>query len=220
MKKFLLGGILLSGMLFLACQAQQKTEEAKQEIQAEIAPVKKEKPQSDTNAAANGKIVKAIANDKITLEDGTSIVLSKGTTIFLIRHAEKLKEGENPALSKAGKDRAERLLNIFKAHELDRVYTTFYQRTIQTIEPLTKMMGKFYNAYQPNDLKTFGETVLKKDQGKQILIVGHSNTTPALVNILSGQENKYPQIPEEEYGHFYIVHLDEAGKTEVLKLQY
>ena len=44
----------------------------------------------------------------------------------------------------------------------------------------------------------------KTNQGKNVLIVGHSNTTPNLVNELLGKE-KYPQIEDNNNGNLYVV---------------
>ncbi len=223
-------GILLVSSLIFACQDGSKSTKAatKATDKTEVTTATPAaKPQQTTAKASNivmdEHAVKTIANNKVTFVDGTSYDIpaaAGSTSFFLLRHAEKEKEGENPGLTAAGTKRAERLADIFKSENLDRVYTTFFQRTIKTIEPVTNMMGIFYNAYQPNDMKTFSETILKNDQGKKVLIVGHSNTTMTLINLLSFQPNKYQTIPETEFDHLYLVQISAKGERTVVKMKY
>jgi broad specificity phosphatase PhoE len=56
-------------------------------------------------------------------------------------------------------------------------------------------------------------------KGKTVLIVGHSNTTPALVNLALG-EDKYEQLDESAYGNIFIVSIDEKGEASVEERMY
>ncbi|MEZ4931357.1 MAG: hypothetical protein R2788_04395 [Saprospiraceae bacterium] len=53
----------------------------------------------------------------------------------------------------------------------------------------------------------------------KILVVGHSNTTPDFINVLTGT-NDYPQLPETEYDNLFIVTVLEKGRAEVVQLKY
>ena len=50
----------------------------------------------------------------------------------------------------------------------------------------------------------FVEKFIAKNKGKNIVIVGHSNTTPELVNRLLG-EKKYEEIPDTDNNDLFIV---------------
>jgi hypothetical protein len=52
------------------------------------------------------------------------------------------------------------------------------------------------------------EAFKKETHGKTILIVGHSNTIPNMVNQII-KENKYTNIEENQFGNLYIVTLFE-----------
>ena len=52
------------------------------------------------------------------------------------------------------------------------------------------------------------ELFKKKTHGKTILIVGHSNTVPNMVNQII-KENKYVDIAENQFGNLYIITLYE-----------
>jgi len=60
---------------------------------------------------------------------------------------------------------------------------------------------------------------LENERGNKCLIVGHSNTTPAIVNHLVDKK-VYNNIPEDEYGWLYIISTTGKGKTEVIKVKY
>ena len=63
------------------------------------------------------------------------------TEIYLIRHAEKDRsdiKNRNPELNDLGKKRALKWVQVFKNIELDKIYSTNYNRTIQTVTPVSK----------------------------------------------------------------------------------
>jgi len=144
----------------------------------------------------------------------------KATVVYLVRHAEKAKEGgRDPVLTQEGMDRADRLQVILKDVGIDKVYSTEYQRTQLTAAPTAKISNQKVLSYNPRDLKGFAESLKKEQLGQEILVVGHSNTTPTLVNELLGME-KYPQIEESAYGHFFVVVLKENGTQEAFDLKF
>ena len=66
--------------------------------------------------------------------------------------------------------------------------------------------------YDPANL--FDETFQKETAGKTVLVVGHSNTTPAFVNTIIG-EQKYQQINDTENGMLFHVTLQDDGTHQV-----
>ena len=121
--------------------------------------------------------------------------------IWLFRHAEKA-EGTDPALTNAGLDRARRIAAIIQAgRDADAplwLFSTDYQRTRQTIAPLAAMAGAEVTLYNPRQLAEFAEE-LRQLQGT-VVVAGHSNTTPALLKLLSGIER---QISEDKFDALY-----------------
>ena len=59
--------------------------------------------------------------------------------------------------------------------------------------------------------------MIDKESGGTVLISGHSNTTPMLVNRLIGKE-RYQQFDESDYDNLFIVMATEVGNGTVLKL--
>ena len=129
---------------------------------------------------------------------------NKTTQYYFIRHAEKADSSKNPDLSEKGLERALEWKALFSAIQFDAVYSTDFKRTLQTIHPIVVENDQLIKFYNPQILDI--ETFKKETKGKTILIVGHSNTIPKMVNQLI-KENKYGDIAENQFGNLYTVTL-------------
>ena len=134
-----------------------------------------------------------------------ALAQNKTTTIYLIRHAEKADSSKNPNLSDQGAMRASHWDDIFSAIHFDAIYSTNYNRTQQTAEPTALTQKVNVTIYDPKDFSL--AKIRAAHEGKNILIVGHSNTIPALVNQLIGTK-QYPDIEETVFGNLYIVTIN------------
>ena len=147
---------------------------------------------------------------------------SQTSTYILLRHAEKDTSAAgstmmkaDPPLTKEGGQRAQRLLEVLKAYSPDAIYSTNLTRTRSTVAPLAKKFNKEIQFYDPKSLNTFSEELLQQ-KGKTIIVVGHSNTTPALANLLI-KENKYPNLDESVYNQLWIITVtDGKGVAKVV----
>ncbi|MEF3079315.1 SixA phosphatase family protein [Winogradskyella poriferorum] len=140
----------------------------------------------------------------------------KVTTYYLIRHAEKDesdKTNKDPHLTEEGEKRAENWTTVFGDVKFDMVYSTNYNRTKETAEPTAKANNVDITFYDPRNLKL--EDLIKETEGKTVLIVGHSNTTPMLTNALLN-EKKYNQIDESNNANLYIVTITDYTKSSTL----
>jgi len=140
------------------------------------------------------------------------------TTLYFIRHAEKVDNSQNPDLAEAGKVRAEKWRTIFGDIALSAVYSTDFKRTLQTAGPVSlskKLAAILYNP-KTVDLDLF----LKDNIGETVLVVGHSNSTPELVNKII-KEKKYENISENIFGNLYIVTIvdEKLVGSQLLKLE-
>ena len=146
-------------------------------------------------------------------------VKSATTTYYLIRHSEKDrsdKTNKNPNLKKEGKARAENWSKVFESVDFDAIYSTNYNRTIETATPTAKSKELEISFYDPRDL--YSEEFAKATFGKTVLVVGHSNTTPVFVNAILG-EKKYENMDDHDNGSLYIVTVSEGNKIDqVLKI--
>lgn len=141
------------------------------------------------------------ASEPTTPEDPTD-----PTTLFLVRHAEKASDGTtDPLLTEKGYARARALRDMLYAAGIDAIYSTNFKRTRLTAQPLADTLGIAIQTYPPFD-SAWTSALAVRHAGEQILIVGHSNTTPALVNHLAG--SNYKQLEEMEYDKLFVVSGD------------
>jgi 2,3-bisphosphoglycerate-dependent phosphoglycerate mutase len=134
-----------------------------------------------------------------------AVAQNKTTTIYLIRHAEKADNSKNPNLSEMGSMHASHWDDVFSAVHFDAIYSTNYNRTLKTAEPTALTQKIAVTTYDPKDFSL--EKIKKDHSGQTILIVGHSNTIPDLVNKLIGQ-NVYPIIEETTFGNLYMITIN------------
>ena len=140
------------------------------------------------------------------------------TTFYLVRHAEK-DYGDDPVLTKQGEERAERLKEILKNVDLAAVYSTDTKRTQSTARPTAEDHDLKIVSYRPTLLRELSEKLRSLYRGKVVLIVGHSNTTPAMTNYLT-DSNEHPRFSELDYTNLYVVTLPRIGAPDVQKLRY
>lgn len=138
------------------------------------------------------------------------------STFYLIRHAEKDRsnpDNKNPELTQKGLDRAIRWAEVFDPIVLDAIYSTDYERTSMTAAPTSVKKDIEIQYYDPSsiDIEFFKEENL----GKQVLIVGHSNTTPDFVNKLLGEE-KYEAMYDDDNASLYIVRIIDGQASDIL----
>ncbi|NND89086.1 MAG: histidine phosphatase family protein [Flavobacteriaceae bacterium] len=142
------------------------------------------------------------------------------STYYLIRHAEKNRASEtpeDPELNEMGIARAERWKSYFDSIPLDLVYSTDYRRTQETAAPIAKMKDLTVRSYDPKNL--YDSKFQRETEGKLVLVVGHSNTTPAFVNSILNS-NTYSSIDDSENGLLYrVVVGKEEPQVSILKVE-
>ena len=140
------------------------------------------------------------------------------STFYLIRHAEKELHAKpagkpDPKLTRQGKQRAKNWAKVLQHIKLNHVYSTDTTRTRDTAKPIADSQNL------PVELYSWPVTdytaLREKHLGEAVLIVGHSNTSPAFVNGLIGNDH-YPDLDESIYGRLYIV--DIIGGTGTAKM--
>lgn len=147
-----------------------------------------------------------------------SSVQAQTVTVILTRHAEKAtNDPKDPDLSETGKARAEHLAVVLANQPVDLFFSTPYKRTRQTLEPLAKLKGKTITDYNPALGPGLVETVAGMEN-KTVVIAGHSNSIPDLVNGFL-KTKTYSQIDDARYGDVWIVTLQKGLPVSVVQLK-
>jgi broad specificity phosphatase PhoE len=102
---------------------------------------------------------------------------------------------------------------------LAAVFSTNFNRTRQTAQTTADDKMLPVDIYNPSGLDQFVDNTLNEYHAEKILVVGHSNTTPSLLNVLVGA-NIYADLPESAYDNLYVVTVFEKGRAEVVHLKY
>ena len=128
-------------------------------------------------------------------------------TIYVSRHMRKA-EGDDPSLSAAGVEEAARLAELLKDRGIAAIFVTPTKRSRETAQPLASATGAPIETYDPRDNVALAKRAAAIPGS--ILIVGHSNTVPAIVAAVGGT----PPGPmtEEDFGRIFAVERA-TGKT-------
>ncbi|MEZ5056561.1 MAG: histidine phosphatase family protein [Saprospiraceae bacterium] len=185
--KLLVQLLLVATVAFVGCQSDASTEG------------------SDKNTPDVPEVQK-ITNDKIILADGSELALPAGeTTIFMVRHAEKINDGSNdPGLTAPGKERATKLNNLLADVNLGAVLSTATRRSMETARPTAESHSLDPFGYDMDNTNNIYKFIFEYEKGKKFLMVGHSNTIPVLVDELVSDSTSVT-IPEEQYDRLYVL---------------
>lgn len=102
--------------------------------------------------------------------------------LYLVRHAEKLGDGDDPGLTEAGARRSEKLAGWLRDKDITDIWSSDFRRSRDTAAPLAAILGSDLKLYDPHDLPALVRNL--RDNRQNALVVGHSNTTPDLARLL------------------------------------
>ena len=144
------------------------------------------------------------------------------TVVLVVRHAERAPGSGDPPISEAGQARARALAEIGKVTGVAAIITTHLQRTRQTAAPLAEALGIAAEAITTqSDVAKHAADVaaaVRRHTGKTVLVVGHSNTVPAIVAALGG--SKFPDLCDPEYDALFTLVLDAEGGVRTVRTRF
>ena len=135
------------------------------------------------------------------------------TVVYVVRHAEKADASPDTPLSAAGMARAEALAEKLINEPITRIYATTLQRTQQTLAVLAKAKGIAIIPLDPNNTDELVQRIKTDDLGQVILVAGHSNTIPGIIQALNG--TVIEPIEEHQFDRVYKVALSANGTSRV-----
>jgi broad specificity phosphatase PhoE len=178
---------------------------------------------------SNFQIMKRVSGFLILGALLTAAPASAQQVVFLVRHAERVVPaagqpappptnmmGDDPPLSPAGEQRAQRLAAMLASAEVRHVFTTEYKRTRQTAAPLAEKLKLTPVMSAAKDPGPLVAAVLKAKGN--VLIVGHSNTVPDLIKKLGITEPI--AIGDNDFDNLFVVVRSGAGNATLVRLKY
>lgn len=162
-----------------------------------------------------------------SLAIGTPARLDAQTTgpslVILVRHAEKAAEpAGDPPLSPAGQERAKALAEAMLGLQPSAIIVTATKRTTETASAVAAKTG-----LSPQIISLAGGgavhlaavvEAVNKASGV-VLVIGHSNTVPAIVKALGGPA--FPDICDASYANLFVLQPAMHGKpAQVVRAQY
>jgi Histidine phosphatase superfamily (branch 1) len=139
--------------------------------------------------------------------------------IFLARHAEQAPEVEEPPLTEKGQQRARTLAAILKDAGINVIYTNPRLRSIQTAEPLAKML-KVESKVVPtrgDDVEGLIRVLRKHPQDRLLIVTGSLNIPHVLKALGHPLEIT---VPPTEYDNLFVIFPKTDARPVVLRLRY
>ena len=158
---------------------------------------------------------------------------SSTTVILLVRHAERddttscTPPTSNPPLTTAGQTRAGELAHVGEDTGLQAIYASEFCRTQQTVQQIATQEGltvnvvNQYSATGSPDILPLVNQVKTTNEGQKILIAGHSDTVPLIIQELGG--GTVDPIGATEFDNLYVVTILKwwfLKRTRVVRLKY
>ena len=140
----------------------------------------------------------------------------EGTTVILIRHGERLATPGDPHLSAAGKARAMLLLHVLDQANVSAIYTSEFIRTKETAEPLATKLG--LSPIEATEAPHIKQNILMNHAGETVLVVGHSDTVPEVIELLG--DNSGHQIQDHEFDNMFVATVLDDNRVRVTRLRY
>ena len=143
-------------------------------------------------------------------------VVQAQKVVYLVRHAERLDDSRDSALSADGWARAARLADTLRDAGITAIFATEYQRTADTARPLAARLGIPVQQVAAGQSGALIARLKASGPSARILVVGHSDTVPELLQLMG-----YPVeivIAKGEHDNVFVVLP--GTKPVVLRLRY
>ncbi|MEP6494714.1 MAG: phosphoglycerate mutase family protein [bacterium] len=142
-------------------------------------------------------------------------------TAIFVRHAEKAATpADDPPLTAAGEMRARELVDVVRDAHVTAIITTQFARTRGTAQPSAAALGitpEAMPASSPAHVQDVAAAI-RTHAGQTVLVVGHSNTVPAIIEALGG--TRPLSICDLVYDNLYVVTIPPTGAVGVVHSKY
>jgi phosphohistidine phosphatase SixA len=168
-------------------------------------------------AGSNMRIkVESVGNVFFALSPDDFTIQPARLSVVAVRHGEaETAGGDSRALTPAGLERALSLSRLLGSSQIGKVFSTNTRRTQSTARPTADSLGLPVEPYaQPEIL---AQQLLAGGR-QRVLVVGHSDTTPELLQALDVAAPV--TIGENEFDRLFIVTVPESGPVLFEEIRY
>jgi broad specificity phosphatase PhoE len=145
-------------------------------------------------------------------------VASAQEAIYVVRHAERADQSADSPLSSEGVGRSYKLRDALKEAGVTTIFTSDLRRTIETAAPLAAATHVTARQVPAADTAALAAAIASAGRRDRVLVVGHSNTVPALLAALHVAEAV--AIDDSDYDNLFIVVPQKEGRPVLLRLKY
>jgi len=146
----------------------------------------------------------------------TPAPLPRPRTVVLVRHGEKASDDpRDPTLSEAGKLRAAALLRLLGETRVTHVWTSEFKRTKDTASAVAAKFQLAPAEVPARDPLALAARLKELAPGSISLVVGHSNTLPAVAKALGAPLSNLANgtdLRDDEYDRFAVITLAREGE--------
>ncbi len=153
---------------------------------------------------------------------GLSGILSSASAdpvVFLIRHAEQVRDVEDPPLTDAGQRRAKTWASVLRDSGLKVVYTSKKRRTMQTGQPIAATLDVPLETMSRKDVQGLVDRIRAKHADDAVLIISHTRTIPKLVKAF-GSDDDDGSIDRDDYDNLFVIVPKGSDDATVFRLRY
>jgi 2,3-bisphosphoglycerate-dependent phosphoglycerate mutase len=127
------------------------------------------------------------------------------TSVYLIRHAEKVNASADPPLApERGQGRAQTLTHILGKAGISAIFVTPFKRTQQTAAPLAAALGLTPIQYQATDAQGVAATILAGHAAGRVVVIAHSNPVDDVAAALGVQG--VAELGELQFDRLFAIH--------------
>ena len=155
----------------------------------------------------------------------TAEELAAGTTVVVVRHAEKATlPAEDPVLTEMGMQRARIFATMLDSASVKAIYTTQFARNRQTAMPVAQRQGisptvlPITSGKVPEYAQALQRDIALNHPGASVVVVAHSNTIDDIILALGGPD--IGDLREDDYNRLFILSVGSSGEGSLVEAAF
>jgi len=174
--------------------------------------------------AAAGAFLVLIPGIVVSLVPSGCAPTPSSRLVVLIRHAEKaLEPAGDPVLTPEGVGRARALAVRLGDTRIDHIIASEFARTSLTAQFVADDRGievEIVSVGHNMDehVRLVAAAVRAEPEGDAVLVVGHSNTIPAIVHALGGPS--LPDLDDDDYDTMFLMVIEPNGRARTVRASF